>query len=276
MHTRRLRAPSPAFVISLIALFIALGGTTYAATSLRPNSVGTRQLKKNAVTSSKIKNRAVTAAKINPAGLIVANAAHATSADSATNATNATNANSLGGVSASNYLQNNGNIYFQLGHANWEPFKSSDPIVVTRGNATQGLTSSSAQQIFFTLDMAMPDGLYGKALAYDGVRICYHTTTGNEIFQVSVWRGTQTTDGAGGASLISNDITTRTDAACRVYTPASPITLTSADQLSISVGADWTTTGTTLDLGNATAILSPTSTTETTRKRVTGGQTARR
>jgi hypothetical protein len=94
MHTRWVRAPSPAFVIALIALFVALGGTTYAATSLRPNSVGTTQLKNNAVTAPKIKNGAVTAAKINQAGLTVANATHATSADSATNATNATHAGS--------------------------------------------------------------------------------------------------------------------------------------------------------------------------------------
>src|SRR5690348_8316710 len=126
MYTGRLRVPSPAFVISLIALFVALGGTTYAATSLRPNSVGTTQLKKNAVTSPKIKNGAVTAAKINTAGLTVANAAHASSADAATTATNAT---SLGGVSASNYLQNNGNIYFALGHSNWEPLGSTDPVL---------------------------------------------------------------------------------------------------------------------------------------------------
>ena len=92
MHTRRLRAPSPAFVISLIALFVALGGTTYAATSLPKNSVGTKQLKRNAVTSSKIKNGAVTATKIDPTGLTVPSALHATSASSATNATNATNA----------------------------------------------------------------------------------------------------------------------------------------------------------------------------------------
>ena len=71
--TRRLRAPSPALVISLIALFIALGGTSYAAiTSLPKNSVGTKQLKKNAVTGVKIKDGAVTAAKINPAGLTAA------------------------------------------------------------------------------------------------------------------------------------------------------------------------------------------------------------
>jgi hypothetical protein len=48
------RRPSPAFVISLIALFIALGGTSYAALSLPKNSVGTKQLKNGAVTRAKV------------------------------------------------------------------------------------------------------------------------------------------------------------------------------------------------------------------------------
>jgi hypothetical protein len=51
-------------LIALLALFIALGGTTYAATALAPNSVGTKQLKKNAVTNPKIKANAVTGAKV--------------------------------------------------------------------------------------------------------------------------------------------------------------------------------------------------------------------
>lgn len=89
---RRLTAPSPALIISLIALFVALGGTAYATTSLPKNSVGTKQLKKNAVTTAKIKRQAVTAAKINTNGLTVPNATHAISAVSATSATNATNA----------------------------------------------------------------------------------------------------------------------------------------------------------------------------------------
>jgi hypothetical protein len=61
---RRLRAPSPALVVAVVALFVALGGTTYAATSLPKNSVGAKQLKKNAVTGTKIKNGAVTKTKI--------------------------------------------------------------------------------------------------------------------------------------------------------------------------------------------------------------------
>jgi len=67
-------------VISVLALFVALGGTGYAAMSLPANSVGAKQLKNSAVTSSKIKNEAVTASKIDAAGLIVPDAAHATNA----------------------------------------------------------------------------------------------------------------------------------------------------------------------------------------------------
>lgn len=50
----RLRTPSPAFVVASIALFVALGGTSYAALKLPKGSVGTKQLKNGAVTKSKI------------------------------------------------------------------------------------------------------------------------------------------------------------------------------------------------------------------------------
>jgi hypothetical protein len=42
--------------MATIALFLALGGSAYAALQLPKGSVGTRQLKKNAVVSSKVKN----------------------------------------------------------------------------------------------------------------------------------------------------------------------------------------------------------------------------
>jgi hypothetical protein len=41
-------------VVSCLALFVALGGSAYAATQLPKNSVGTKQLKKGAVTPSKL------------------------------------------------------------------------------------------------------------------------------------------------------------------------------------------------------------------------------
>ena len=42
-------------VIATLALFLALGGSSYAALNLPKNSVGSKQLKANAVTSAKVK-----------------------------------------------------------------------------------------------------------------------------------------------------------------------------------------------------------------------------
>lgn len=59
---KKLRRPSYAEVVATLALFIALGGVSYAAIQIPKNSVGTKQLKKNAVTSKKVKNRSLLAA----------------------------------------------------------------------------------------------------------------------------------------------------------------------------------------------------------------------
>jgi hypothetical protein len=82
-------------VVSMLALFVALGGGAYAATQLPKNSVGTKQLKNDAVISSKVKNDSLTGQDVNEATLgSVPSAAHAGGADTAANATNAGHAGS--------------------------------------------------------------------------------------------------------------------------------------------------------------------------------------
>jgi hypothetical protein len=56
-------------VTATLALFIALGGSGYAATQLARNSVGTAQLKNGAVTSAKVRDHSLTAADINASAL---------------------------------------------------------------------------------------------------------------------------------------------------------------------------------------------------------------
>jgi len=51
-------------IVALIALIVAMAGTTYAAIKLPKNSVGGKQLKKNAVSGKKIKKNAVTGVKV--------------------------------------------------------------------------------------------------------------------------------------------------------------------------------------------------------------------
>lgn len=56
--------PSPSLVVACVALFVALGGTGYAALALPKNSVGAEQLQKGAVNRSDIASNAITGAKV--------------------------------------------------------------------------------------------------------------------------------------------------------------------------------------------------------------------
>lgn len=68
------RAPRLTYAnaMSTIAVFIALGGTSYAVAR---NSIGTRELKNNAVSSAKLQSRAVTSAKIRDGAIVAADLA---------------------------------------------------------------------------------------------------------------------------------------------------------------------------------------------------------
>jgi hypothetical protein len=107
----KIKRPSPALIVAIIALIAALTGTAWAA--LGKNSVGSKQLKKNAVTSAKIKNNAITTAKIKNGAITGAKVQagslgtvpNATNAVNATNATNAANLNGQKNV----FVRLNGN-----------------------------------------------------------------------------------------------------------------------------------------------------------------------
>lgn len=64
------RRPSPAMIVALLALFVALGGTGYAVTALPKNSVGQKQIRKAAVTGPKIKNNTIQSSDIRDATLL--------------------------------------------------------------------------------------------------------------------------------------------------------------------------------------------------------------
>jgi hypothetical protein len=97
----RVKRPSPAMVVAVIALVLALTGTAFAA--LAKNSVGSRQLKSKSVTTGKIANNAVNGAKVADGSLSGQdiNLAALGTVPNATNATNAANAGTVGGHSAS-------------------------------------------------------------------------------------------------------------------------------------------------------------------------------
>jgi hypothetical protein len=68
----RFRRPSPALVISLIALFAALGGAAWAAKAVKKNTVVSKSIKTDAVTRSKIADNAVDSARIQDGSIALA------------------------------------------------------------------------------------------------------------------------------------------------------------------------------------------------------------
>jgi hypothetical protein len=112
------KRPSPAMIVALLALFVALGGSSYAAVKIsardiQRGAVGTRAIANDSVRSADIHNATVSGADVADNSLTNADidntnlsaqtaesantatrATTATSANTATNATNATNATS--------------------------------------------------------------------------------------------------------------------------------------------------------------------------------------
>lgn len=60
----RLRAPSPAMAVAVVALFVALGGTSFAVVSLQRNSVLSKHIRKGQVKRSDIAKSAVDSARV--------------------------------------------------------------------------------------------------------------------------------------------------------------------------------------------------------------------
>ena len=90
MRLLRKYLPSPAMAVACLALLVALGGTSYAATQLGRNSVGTIHLKRGAVTGVKVRSNTLTGTQINESRLgRVPSAASAATAATATTAASA-------------------------------------------------------------------------------------------------------------------------------------------------------------------------------------------
>ena len=169
-------------VIACLALFIALGGASYAAFKLPRNSVGTRQLKNGAVTGAKIRKGAVTAASIAPGTIDPAtlgtvpsatNAAHATTADRAAKATSADTAgtaNTLAGLAPS-------------------AFASADRVISGRAS----YTAPTLQPI-----LSIPGGLSISVVpGSGGQELHFASSSGSGEWEIS--------DKSGGASILSGE-----------------------------------------------------------------------
>jgi hypothetical protein len=150
----RLTRPSPALVISIIALVMATVGTGYAAFKLPKNSVGTKQVKKNAITGAKVKNHTLTGKdiKLSKLGTVpsATNAAHANIADSANAIPPAEATHFVGAAGQPGFESGSGNLPGESG-TQFQPvgfYKDHEGIVHLQGLAKVGSSGTLPGVIF--------------------------------------------------------------------------------------------------------------------------------
>ncbi len=153
------RMPSPALVVASLALAVALGGTTYAATALPKNSVGAKQLKSGAVSTVKLAKGSVTSKQIKDHTIVAADiaknvipslggkVASATHADTADVAHTADVAGSVGGAHFTT-------IDYRVG-----PGTPATPIVAANG-LTISASCDGAGTLLLSLSSATGDAQY--------------------------------------------------------------------------------------------------------------------
>lgn len=149
---KRIQRPSPALVISLIALFVAMGGVGYAAVkidgkNLKNKSVAGKKLKNKTVTAGKVKDNTLGGAQIAESKLgKVPSAAKADSATSATTAGSATTANNVGGVTLRKFSFN-------------APANTAEQTVLNVGGLIIRASCSGASDLAAEIDTTVPNAL---------------------------------------------------------------------------------------------------------------------
>jgi hypothetical protein len=195
--------------VAYLALFFALGGTSFAAVQTLPaNSVGARQLKKNAVINAKIKNDTVTGAKVKndsltgtdilesslgkvPSAANTDNATHASNADTATNATNAANATNASHAATADTVTGQGTLAsghtevgiiggrFQNGANANSPMAISTTFTLMAPVALSNSDIEVAPSTHCTGSTANPSAAAGFVCIYPDILVFANTVSGN-------------------------------------------------------------------------------------------------
>ena len=160
--------PSPAMMVALVALFVALGGSSYAALKIsgkqiKNNTVSTKDIKNNNVRSKDVRNNTLKGADINESTLgIVPNATNAA------NATNATNAAFAGLANRANSAATVDQIKVPGSYKKVTSSASATPQTAARAAATEvPIFSHGAFDIYgkcFIDEAQDPDQLRGEVL----------------------------------------------------------------------------------------------------------------
>lgn len=116
----------------------------------------------------------------------------------------------------------------------------------------------------------LPTSLYGKQLEVTSATLCYSASTVAKVENIFVWQATYGGGGVGSAVPLVDNEKTRTGSACARFAVSNPIPLSSLNDIAITVGADFKSSGV-LDLGQSGLTLMPTAAAASAPKSGRGG-----
>jgi hypothetical protein len=259
-------------VMATVAVFIALGGSGYAATkingkNIKNKSIAGKKLKNRTITAGKVKKNTLGGTEIAESRLgqvgSAASADNATHADNADNANNATNANTAGnanlidGIDSSVFARRSDGVGFLVAPNGWAArLGSSFTGVNTFPGQTDFTNSTSATGKEMKLPLSYPTSSNGRPLRITSIRVCRNTTSAT-----ITGYGIETGSGDSAATNANEVTVSKSGFGCDVLNVASvnggvPFPADGTQTLDFLVRADFSASGH-VALGGAQLTLIP-------------------
>ena len=231
-------------VIATLALFIALGGTSYAAVKITSRNVvdGSltgKDIKKRSVQLNRLKGRL-------PAGPqgVKGDAGAPGREPGAKGDTGA-----AGPVDPGRFVPSTGLYEVAVGPGGWQSLNPSLKRANVFGTWTSSTTDDGATLL---LDPALPATIAGKGMRLRAITPCWNATAGVEIhgLVLSTWRETAT---AGVADVVEQeDPDDHSEAICKRYAFATPADMSGGRRVSVRLNTAWSASGQTIHVGGVT------------------------
>lgn len=145
-----------------------------------------------------------------------------------------------------------------VAHTDWRARSSAEPMSFMLYSSLTRFQRTSTGSSYLVLGGSVPVTVNGRQQQLMGLELCYQASASASLSYVEINTATHTAASPTGRTMRLSDGTEHTDATCRYYGLATPYVLSPSDSVNAFIGANWTVASANFDLGRATWVLQPT------------------
>ena len=221
-------------VTATLALFVALGGSSYAAVKITGRDIADRSL-----TGRDIKKKSV---PLNRLRGTLPRGARGPKGDTGPQGP-------AGPVDPSQFVSAAGLYEVAVGPGGWQSLTPN----LKRSNVFGGWVSTVADAgAILMLDPALPAKIADKGLRLRAVTPCWNATANVTITDVVISTFRENATAAATDIVEQDDASDHTEAICKRYEFAPPVDMSGGRRVSIRMTTGWTVNGATIQIGGAT------------------------